>query len=904
MHMHTSANHSISSQQAIVSTFHGELAHTLSSFHSEMAGIVTRTQLPPSLTSFSAPLSLEPIVTSIFLPRIQPIISAITGRLSDPVGTSVVDPQSGLRGSGGSPVIANIMPTLSTGHTSVSSTVVLMGSLSSPGVTLPEFVSREFLNDALKVIETSLSQKFESEMIKASEKFEQQSQPIVSQVPVDYVTESQINQFKDSVEKHLQDLTTAVQLSCKAQSDAVLKKRHDRDSDQDHEGEMNKRLKTAEDTVIITVEEQGTEVAEIIHGEQSENEQMEENVPEAEVEWMIYDNTESMVEKPAIATVEEVMQMLGVNSDNFVNLDDYESDDHEQAAARYDSYWKVKEEGMNVIEHNIESDGPDPENSVTVEEFVQNSIAQGNLSQGENVLDDLFGETLDENFDDLEDEEFLDLDQTFPVQQAKVVEVAQFAGTIGYTPPSYRLFDEDEILTAIPIVSPTRNFFVPETIDTSEPRVSLPLPKDFDSEQPADQPKQKPKIDKPRKSKRSRIPTPKPKPKDLEEERPIIIDIQDFRNKLYKERKQREKEERQIIREAKAELRKEEEEAARAKESALPYIRNPDSPKILSAVETSIQLKPNPVFVTPMEVEEFSKSHGPELETMQAEELFTYEISNLGKVTFKGDVRVGAIPYTGYDVEGDSLKFIEIIRRSLKVPFLEESTKIVVSSLQPVDEACFYGVGDRDKFTVQRKDMKISTFSEADFDNLNISDIMFIVNEFRDRRNRRRSQAVAYALDAIKRFMTRSVYNAYSFDFHLGIETNQNRVNLLTPNFNHPKIRILEPFQVSKYPELGVMYVNTKTHKKQFMRASELAKYSDGTLKYVRKVLEDKLFLSEHERFRKNEAVRTVESLNMEAMLEEINKKIDFREYIRRFEAYLGIRRICFRRWDQSKIVK
>ncbi|KAI3692852.1 hypothetical protein L6452_32676 [Arctium lappa] len=690
---------------------------------------------------------------------------------------------------------------------------------------------------------------------------------------------------------------------------------------------MNKRLKTAEDTVIITVEEQGTEVAETIHGEQSENEQMEENVPEvAEVELMIYDNTESRVEKPAIATVEEVMHMLGVNADNFVNLDDYESDDDEQAAA---------------------SDGPDPKNSVTVEEFVQNSIAQGNLSQGENVLDDLFGETLDENFDDLEDEELVDLDQTFPVQQAKVVEVAQFAGTIDYTSPSYRLFDEDEILTAILIVSPTRNFSVPETIDDFEPRVALPLPKDFDSEQPADQPKQKPKADKPRKSKRSRIPTPKPKPKDLEEERPIIIDIQDFRNKLYKERKQREKEERQIIREAKAGLRKEEEEAARAKESALPYIRNPDSPKILSAAETSIQLKPNPIFVTPMEVEEFSKAHGPELETMQAEELFTNEISNLGKVTFKGDLRVGVVPYTGYDVEGDSLKFIEIIRKSLKVPFMEESTKIFVSSLQPVDEACFYGVGDRDKvyqanyirfmktqsrmspfakrqeilqvqnvhickvlnvyypkFTVQRKDMKISTFTEADFDNLNISDIMFIVNEFRDRRNRRRSQAVAYALDAIKRFMTRSVYNAYSFDFQLGIETNQNRVNLVAPNFNHPMIRILEPFQITKYPELGVMYVNTKTHKKQFMRASELAKYSDGTLKYVRKVLEDKLFLSEQERFRKNEAVRSVESINMEAMLEEINKKIDFREYIRRFEAYLGIRRICFRRWDQSKIVK
>ncbi|KAI3718333.1 hypothetical protein L6452_19198 [Arctium lappa] len=659
-------------ERECIQTYHSRRAATsTTSPHVLRArGIETRTQFPPSLTSFSAPLSLEPIVTSIFIPRTQPNISATIGSLSAPIGTSVVDPHSGLRGSGGSPIIANTMPALSTGHTVVSSTAVLTGSLSSPGVSLPEFVSREFLNGALKVIENSLSQKFQSEMSKETEKFEeeigkvmrmlkgknpiveepeqtvpqptvqsvfelkslllaqllseapadqteadligllrQQSQPIVPQVPVDYVTQSQFNQIKDSVEKHLHDLTTAVQLSCKAQSDAVLKKRHDCDSDQDHEGEMNKRQKTAEDTVIVTVEEKGTEVTETTHGDQSEKEQLEENVPEAEVELMIYDNTESRVEKPAIATIEEVMEMLGVTAENFVNLDDYESDDDEQAAARYDSYWRVKQEGMDVIEHIIQSDGPDPENTVTVEEFVQNAISQGNLSQSENVLDDLFGENLDENFDDLEgeDEEIVDLDQMFLVQQAEVVEVSQITSTVDYVPPNYRLFDEDEILTAIPIVSPTRNFSVPENLDASEPRVALPLPKDFDSEQPVDQPKQKPKADKPRKSKRSRIPTPKPKPKDLEEESPIIIDIQDFRNKLYKERKQREKEERQIIREARAELRKEEEEAARAKASALPYIRNPDSPKILSKAETSLQLKPNPVFATPMEVEEFSK---------------------------------------------------------------------------------------------------------------------------------------------------------------------------------------------------------------------------------------------------------------------------------------------------------
>ncbi|KAI3685736.1 hypothetical protein L6452_34994 [Arctium lappa] len=174
MHMHTSTIHYVVSQQTVVSTLHGVLAQNLSGVHSKQAGIETRTQLPPSSTSFSTQVGLEPIVTSIFIPRTQPIIFATIWSLSAPIGTSVVAPHSGLRGSGGSPVIANITPTLRTGHTVVSSTDVLTGSLSSPSVTLPEFVLREFLNDARKVVENSLSQKFQSEMNKATEKFEEE----------------------------------------------------------------------------------------------------------------------------------------------------------------------------------------------------------------------------------------------------------------------------------------------------------------------------------------------------------------------------------------------------------------------------------------------------------------------------------------------------------------------------------------------------------------------------------------------------------------------------------------------------------------------------------------------------------------------------------------------------------
>ncbi|KAI3719094.1 hypothetical protein L6452_19984 [Arctium lappa] len=170
MQLHTLASHSTASQQAVVSSSHGGLAQTLFAFHSEMAGIETRAQLPHSSTSLFAPSSLEPIGLSSFIPRTQPITSAITGRLSDPVGTPVVSPQSGLQGSGGSPVIATEIPTLNTGHIVGSSTVVSTGSLRDPRVIFPDFVSKEYLDGALKAVEKhvteSLSAKFEEEIAK------------------------------------------------------------------------------------------------------------------------------------------------------------------------------------------------------------------------------------------------------------------------------------------------------------------------------------------------------------------------------------------------------------------------------------------------------------------------------------------------------------------------------------------------------------------------------------------------------------------------------------------------------------------------------------------------------------------------------------------------------------------
>ncbi|KAI3735551.1 hypothetical protein L6452_15057 [Arctium lappa] len=73
--------------------------------------------------------------------------------LSDPIRTLIVDPPFGLQRQSGSHANVILMPTLRLGHTVASSIVVTTGSLREPGVILPDFVSREFLNGALKAVE-------------------------------------------------------------------------------------------------------------------------------------------------------------------------------------------------------------------------------------------------------------------------------------------------------------------------------------------------------------------------------------------------------------------------------------------------------------------------------------------------------------------------------------------------------------------------------------------------------------------------------------------------------------------------------------------------------------------------------------------------------------------------------
>ncbi|KAI3771103.1 hypothetical protein L6452_02259 [Arctium lappa] len=298
MHLHTSTTHSIASQQALVSSLHRDITHTLSSFHSESLGTENRAQLPQSSLSFYAQSTLAPIALSTSIPRTLIQSFATIGCLSDPIETPVAASQSGQRGSGGSHVIATTMPAMNTGHTVESPTVVRTGSLSDPGVIFPDFMSKEFLNGALKVFEDRMAAKFMEELGKLVDLSVEELKSLLyakllSQAPTDE-SDADLIAVDKSSSRFLQ---------------GSARKRHDHDSER-AQGETEREG----DTEMVDIGDD--EPVDVVEGEG--------------MKLVLYVNeyVEPLDEKHVVATREQIMQLIGLETIFAIDL----SSDEETSA--------------------------------------------------------------------------------------------------------------------------------------------------------------------------------------------------------------------------------------------------------------------------------------------------------------------------------------------------------------------------------------------------------------------------------------------------------------------------------------------------------------------------------------------------------------------------------------------
>ncbi|GJV85673.1 hypothetical protein Tco_1525571 [Tanacetum coccineum] len=184
-----------------------------------------------------------------------------------------------------------------------------------------------------------------------------------------------------------------------------------------------------------------------------------------------------------------------------------------------------------------------------------------------------------------------------------------------------------------------------------------------------------------------------------------------------------------------------------------------------------------------------------------------------------------------------------------------------------------HGYGHLEEIVVRRTDRQIYTFKEGDFVNLHLNEIdnmLFLVAQ-QKLFNLEGSDIVDLAV-ALRMFTRSLIIKRRVEDVQLGVESYQKKLNLTKPQ--------------QDYEDLN--------KRKRVMRADELYKFSDGTLKLVRDELHHRelnfCLGYKKEMFRRKWS--TIDKRRSELMVKLIDKQMRERQIIRNLERLMGAREL------------
>ncbi|GKB33661.1 hypothetical protein Tco_0873062 [Tanacetum coccineum] len=151
-----------------------------------------------------------------------------------------------------------------------------------------------------------------------------------------------------------------------------------------------------------------------------------------------------------------------------------------------------------------------------------------------------------------------------------------------------------------------------------------------------------------------------------------------------------------------------------------------------------------------------------------------------------------------------------------------------------------HNYGYLEEIMVRRADRQLYTFKECDFVNLHLNDIDDMLLIVVQHKLFHLDSDVIVDLAVALRMFTRSlVIKNRVEDVQLGVESYQKKLNITKPQKDFPIIIAKELYTPSFDPP-GVVY-EYLSNRKRLMRADELYKFSDGTLKLVRDTLHHRL---------------------------------------------------------------
>ncbi|GJR77401.1 hypothetical protein Tco_0089766 [Tanacetum coccineum] len=151
-----------------------------------------------------------------------------------------------------------------------------------------------------------------------------------------------------------------------------------------------------------------------------------------------------------------------------------------------------------------------------------------------------------------------------------------------------------------------------------------------------------------------------------------------------------------------------------------------------------------------------------------------------------------------------------------------------------------HSYGYLEEITVRRSDRQLYTFKEGDFVDLHLNEIedMLLLAAQHKLFQLDRSDIVNFVV-ALRMFTRSLIIKRRVEDVQLGVESYQKKLNITKPRKDFPRISAKELYTPSFDPP-GVVYEDLNK-KNRVMRADELYKFSNGTLKLVRDELHHRI---------------------------------------------------------------
>ncbi|GJZ34409.1 hypothetical protein Tco_0580226 [Tanacetum coccineum] len=186
-----------------------------------------------------------------------------------------------------------------------------------------------------------------------------------------------------------------------------------------------------------------------------------------------------------------------------------------------------------------------------------------------------------------------------------------------------------------------------------------------------------------------------------------------------------------------------------------------------------------------------------------------------------------------------------------------------------------------EQIIMMRENGKPDSFSEAEFKNLNKNDIE---NLYYLCQNKKVNYRETKLMNSLITFIRSCVIWERVYDFQLGIEGYQIKINLTAPTLTFPRIEAHESYSIVDKPSTGLIYLNSK-EEKRVMYLIEIVKFCDATLEKVLNEVKLKIFQSEP--WRKSPLLGELDHDILTAFEREINKRLRHQDQMRRWESFL-----------------